>query len=62
MLVQVVAAARTLCARPRNQLVQQNMMVFQEVWLENVSLLVDAVHDMIPVNSLVAATGMIDHH
>lgn len=38
------------------------MLVFQEMWVENVSLLVDAVHNLVSLNDLISEIGTVHHY
>ena len=47
---QVVNAAKVLAARPTSKVALENMEVYRDAWQKNVSLLTDAVDDIITIN------------
>ena len=57
LITQVVAAASTLAAKPESGIAQKNMSVFKKTWMENVTLLTDAVNAITPLLDFTAVTG-----
>ena len=55
--MQVVAAGRTLAAKPKSGVAQKNMSVFKKTWMENVTLLTDSVNAITPLLDFTAVTG-----
>ena len=57
--LQVVRAGCTLAAKPNSGIAQKNMSVFKKTWMENVTLLTDAVNAITPLLDFTAVTGII---
>ena len=55
---QVVAASSTLAAKPESAVAQKNMSVFKKTWMENVTLLTDAVNAITPLLDFTSVTGL----
>jgi catenin alpha len=53
---QVVNAAKVLAARPTSKVALENMEVYRDAWHKNVSLLTDAVDDIITINDFLAVS------
>lgn len=56
-ITKVVAASATLAAKPGSGIAQKNMSVFKKTWLENVTLLTDAVNAITPLLDFTSVTG-----
>lgn len=56
--LQVVAASSTLAAKPESGVAQKNMSVFKKTWMENVTLLTDAVNAITPLLDFTSVTGL----
>lgn len=57
MSVQVVHAAQTFVVQPKSSVLQKNMAIFREGWVENVTLLTNSVDALTPLLDFLIVTG-----
>ena len=55
--MQVVHAAQTLVVQPKSSVLQKNMAIFREGWMENVTLLTNSVDALTPLLDFLIVTG-----
>ncbi len=52
-----MSAAKTLVGHPGSESALKNMTAFQDLWIEKVNTLTDAVDKLIPLQDFIAVTG-----
>ena len=57
-----MSAAKTLVGHPESESALKNMTAFQDLWIEKVNTLTDAVDKLIPLQDFIAVTGKLDTH
>lgn len=58
-LVQVINAALALAARPKSQVVKNNMEMYRSTWENHIHVLTEAVDDITSIDDFLAVSGMI---
>jgi len=56
---QVINAALALSARPKSQVVKNNMEMYRSIWENHVHVLTEAVDDITSIDDFLAVSGMI---
>lgn len=58
-LLQVINAALALAARPKSQVVKNNMEMYRSTWENHIRVLTEAVDDITSIDDFLAVSGMI---
>lgn len=58
-MVQVINAALALAARPKSQVVKNNMEMYRSTWETHIRVLTEAVDDITSIDDFLAVSGMI---
>lgn len=59
VFVQVINAALALAARPKSQVVKNNMEMYRSTWENHIHVLTEAVDDITSIDDFLAVSGMI---
>ena len=57
IILKVVSAAKTLVGHPDSESALKNMTAFQDLWIEKIKTLTEAVDKVIPLQDFIAVTG-----